>query len=290
MAGSQPGPQAWLTIHSMRCLWRLLSGGDMGFAESYVAGEWSSPHIGAVLDLGLRNSAAEARVRRLRTPDLLRRAAPCPEPQYAVGQPAQHRGPLRSRQRVLCALARRRHELFVCIVQRDRTRRSRRRRRPSSIGCANCWRSPAGENVLEIGCGWGGLAERMIAARLRGHRNDAVARAARITRAAGSIGAALGRHADLRLQDYRDVQGRYRPHRLDRDAGGGRRAPTGRPISANCLPICAPAGPPYCRRSPSTRLPSRNTGAGRISFKNIFFPAACCRRGRLSNGRPQRPG
>ena len=66
--------------------------------------------------------------------------------------------------------------------------------------------------------------------------------------------------------------------------------PTGRPISANCLPICAPAGRPCCRRSPSTRLPSRNTGAGRISFKNIFFPAACCRRGRLSNGRPQQPG
>ena len=36
MAGPQPGPQAWLTIYSMRCLWRLVTGGDMGFAESLM--------------------------------------------------------------------------------------------------------------------------------------------------------------------------------------------------------------------------------------------------------------
>jgi hypothetical protein len=69
--GKQPGPQARLAIHSWRCLWRLAAGGDIGFAESYIAGEWSSPTLGALLDLALRNFTAETRVRWLRLPRLL---------------------------------------------------------------------------------------------------------------------------------------------------------------------------------------------------------------------------
>jgi cyclopropane-fatty-acyl-phospholipid synthase len=57
LGGKRPGPQAKLTIHSWRCLWRLVSGGDIGFAEAYCAGEWSSPNLVEFLKLACDNSA-----------------------------------------------------------------------------------------------------------------------------------------------------------------------------------------------------------------------------------------
>ena len=49
--GRRSGPQAKVTIHSWRCLWRLASSWDIGFAEAYSAGEWSSPNLVALLKL-----------------------------------------------------------------------------------------------------------------------------------------------------------------------------------------------------------------------------------------------
>ena len=62
--GDRPGPQARLTIHSWRCIWRLATDWDIGFAEAYRAGEWSSPNLGTLLSFAWHNSAA---VERLRT-------------------------------------------------------------------------------------------------------------------------------------------------------------------------------------------------------------------------------
>ena len=58
IATPRPGPQARLSIHSRKCLLRLLVGGDLGVAESYMAGEWSSPDLTAVLRLALHGSSA----------------------------------------------------------------------------------------------------------------------------------------------------------------------------------------------------------------------------------------
>ncbi len=58
IVGPRPGPRARLSIHSWKCLLRTLMGGELGVAEAYMAGEWSSPDLAAVLGLALRNSAA----------------------------------------------------------------------------------------------------------------------------------------------------------------------------------------------------------------------------------------
>jgi hypothetical protein len=71
--GNQPGPQRRLTICSWRFLWRLVAGWDIGFAESYMAGEWSSPNLGGLLMLALCNSAFAEPLQPLRPPRLLRR-------------------------------------------------------------------------------------------------------------------------------------------------------------------------------------------------------------------------
>ncbi len=42
---SQDGPEAVLVFHRWRALQRLITGGDIGFAEAYIAGEWSTPDL-----------------------------------------------------------------------------------------------------------------------------------------------------------------------------------------------------------------------------------------------------
>jgi cyclopropane-fatty-acyl-phospholipid synthase len=53
--GARPGPQAFLTIHRWRAIWRLILVGDVGFAESYIAGDWTSPNLPAFIELAARN-------------------------------------------------------------------------------------------------------------------------------------------------------------------------------------------------------------------------------------------
>jgi cyclopropane-fatty-acyl-phospholipid synthase len=53
--GAQLGPQAFLTIHRWRAIWRLILLGDVGFAESYISGDWTSPNLPAFIELAARN-------------------------------------------------------------------------------------------------------------------------------------------------------------------------------------------------------------------------------------------
>src|SRR5271166_3800776 len=70
LRGRRPGSQAKVTIHSWRCLWRLVSGWDIGFAETYIAGEWSSPDLVALLTLACNNSDLVKPLKALRGPRL----------------------------------------------------------------------------------------------------------------------------------------------------------------------------------------------------------------------------
>jgi cyclopropane-fatty-acyl-phospholipid synthase len=53
--GARPGPQAFLTIHRWRAIWRLILLGDVGFAESYISGDWTSPNLPAFIELAAKN-------------------------------------------------------------------------------------------------------------------------------------------------------------------------------------------------------------------------------------------
>lgn len=68
LGGRRPGPQAKVSIHSWRCLWRLVSGWDIGFAEAYCAGEWSSSNLVALLKLACDNGAVMSPLGVLRAP------------------------------------------------------------------------------------------------------------------------------------------------------------------------------------------------------------------------------
>jgi cyclopropane-fatty-acyl-phospholipid synthase len=53
-----PGPEATLIIHRWRMLRRLILGGDVAFGESFIDGDWSSPDLVALIELAARNDAS----------------------------------------------------------------------------------------------------------------------------------------------------------------------------------------------------------------------------------------
>ena len=58
-AGEEPGPTATLVIHRPRFVRRALVGGNIGFAESYMDGDWETPDLAALLELICINDSIE---------------------------------------------------------------------------------------------------------------------------------------------------------------------------------------------------------------------------------------
>src|SRR4051794_22782743 len=49
--GQQAGPEGALEVKTLGFARRLISGGDIGFAEAYIRGEWDSPDVTKFLEL-----------------------------------------------------------------------------------------------------------------------------------------------------------------------------------------------------------------------------------------------
>ncbi len=201
--------RAVLNIRRPEAVRRLLLGGTTGFGEAYIAGDWDTPDLSALLKLALVN-----------------------EP--ILGKQVQGLGPM-------LWLDRLRHRL------RDNTQKGSQRNIAFHYDLGNdfyeLWLDPGmtyssavfnapeqsleaaqdaknrqlarlldlkpGHEVLEIGCGWGGFA--VMAARDYGCRVTAITLsreqqdyARNRLREAG-----LSDRVDVRLQDYRDVTGTY---------------------------------------------------------------------------------
>ena len=48
--GDKPGPDARLIVKDFRFLSRVLSAGDIGFGEGFMAGEWDTPDLSELLE------------------------------------------------------------------------------------------------------------------------------------------------------------------------------------------------------------------------------------------------
>ena len=53
--GTRAGPEAKIILNRWRALRRLVLGGSVGFARSYIEDEWSTPDLVAVIELAARN-------------------------------------------------------------------------------------------------------------------------------------------------------------------------------------------------------------------------------------------
>ncbi len=208
LRGRRSGPQAKVSIHSWRFLWRMISSWDIGFAEAYIAGEWSSPDLVALLKLACNNSALVEPLKALRGPRFWLRL------RHAI-----NRNTRRGSRRNIAAHYDLGNEFYrqwldpgmtysAALFSRasqtlEEAQKAKLDRVISLLDLAG------GERVLEIGCGWGSLAERLMdrhSCTVTGLTLSAEQLACAQRRLRNR--AAAGR-CDLRLQDYRDVRGTF---------------------------------------------------------------------------------
>lgn len=207
--GRQSGPQAQLVLHRWRPLWRLLAQGDLGLARAWCDGDWSTPDLVALLRLGAANDGQAgaalkgrawsrwlARLAHARRANTRRGSRDNIAFHYDLGNAfyAQWLDP-----DMLYSSA-------LYTQEGDTLEQAQAARLERILALVD---TPPGARVLEIGCGWGALAlalagrhgaqvtgltlstEQLAFARERGVREG------------------LADQLDLRLQDYRDVRGRY---------------------------------------------------------------------------------
>ena len=206
---AKPGPQAVLRIRRVRAVRRLFTGGDVGFAESYLAGDWDSPDLAALIELAARNEAAmtEAlrgfvvvrawhRLRHLLRPNSRTGSRRNIADHYDLGNDF-YRLWLDPTMTYSSAIFAEPHQKL------SDGQMAKYRRLADSLDLK------AGHRVLEIGCGWGGFAE-FTAANYGCHvtaitlsqeqQRFAEARVAR---------AGLKDKVEIALTDYRDVTGPF---------------------------------------------------------------------------------
>ena len=227
-----PASGATLQLHDWRACQRILRAGDIGFAEAYAAGMVDTPDLTALLRLALANEASlnqrcsAARWRAAgtacgtgcgRIPARAASATSMPITTSATistscgSTPA---GPTRAR----CSMA-----TTACRCTTAQQRKYQR--------IIDTLRLKPGQRVLEIGCGWGGFAEHAALHGIEVHGVTISPSQLEIAqRRVARAGAAGPRQAGaVRLPR---PGRRIRRRRLDRDVRSGRRADTGRSISA----------------------------------------------------------
>lgn len=207
--GVVPGPEATVRIRNWRLVNRILLGGDMGVAEGYMAGDWDSPDLAAVLDLSLRNEQALTEVIR----------QPWPVRLLARLRHALHANTPRGSRRNIAAhydlgnafyghwLDETMSYSSALFDTADEPMADGQRRKYERLALALNLRP--GDHVLEIGCGWGGFAE--IAARDFGCRVTGLTLSREQAVFARTRMADLGLddRVDIRIQDYRAARGTY---------------------------------------------------------------------------------
>ncbi len=209
VGGAGPA-DARVTIHDDRFWLRMLLRGEMGCGESFVAGEWSSDDVVGAIRVFLRGTSARgvespiSRLGQLRALARHRRAANTRDgsarnihAHYDLGN-AFYRLFLDDE-----TLA------YSCGIYDGQARSlADAQRAKLDRLCARLALSPR-DHLLEIGCGWGGMA--IHAARTRGCRVTAitVSREQCALAQARVAAAGLADRIEIQLRDYRDLDGRF---------------------------------------------------------------------------------
>ena len=205
----EPGPEATIILHNWRPVRWLLWKGDLGFAESYMEGDWTTPDLAAFLHLAALNvEDLDADITGSFLVRALRRF-----------KHARSSNTKRGSRRNIASHYDLGNEFYERWLDSGMTYSSALYCEPGqSLEAAQTAKQDlvldslaltGGEKVLEIGCGWGGLAERVLD---RG-AGDITCLTLSTEQHAYSrerlAKAGLAARGDIRLQDYRDVTGKF---------------------------------------------------------------------------------
>ncbi|MBL0924530.1 MAG: class I SAM-dependent methyltransferase, partial [Sphingomonadaceae bacterium] len=209
LGGRGPGPTAVVTLHSWKALLRLVRGGSTGWYEAWAAGEWSSPDPVPLFDLFMRNRVSLGTVGRPSglaklvgsAIHALRRnsrggARRNIEFHYDLGNDF-YSAWLDESMTYSCAI-------FAEPVSEAETLEHAQRRKVDRL--LDRLQLKQGETLLEIGCGWGSLAE--VALRDKSVSYHGITLSSEQKAYADRRLAGLG-GASVTLTDYRDVTGKY---------------------------------------------------------------------------------
>lgn len=210
--GPAAGPHVALVVHRWRALARLALGGDIGLAESYRDGDWSTPDLAAFLEFGIRNEAGwGAALDAARPLRWLFRA-------LHLARANSRRG---SRQNIAFHYDLGndfyRHWLDADLIyssglysRADETLEAAQAAKLARIRqLLRLDELSDDARLLEIGCGWGALAID-LAGRHPLHVTGLTLSAEQLAHARRRVDAeGLTGRVDLRLEDYRDATGTY---------------------------------------------------------------------------------
>jgi cyclopropane-fatty-acyl-phospholipid synthase len=206
---AQTGARAVLNIARARTLRRLVFGGTVGLAESYLDGDWTSPDLASVFEFGARNMDRMIGGLRglslLRMPRILKHKARANTRKGSRRNIAAHYdlGNTFYSQWLDPTMTYSSAFFESKDMSLEDAQRAKWRRMAETLDLK------PGHRVLEIGCGWGGFA--MFAAREYGCHVTGITLSteqyAYATSEASRAG--LSDKIDIRLQDYRDVQGQF---------------------------------------------------------------------------------
>ena len=199
--GHEPGPNAKIVIRNWRTVWRLIMGGEMAFADSFIDGEWWTPNLAAFLQFGADNEAS------------LGNAISCSALQRLLSrwQHWRNRNTKRGSRRNIAAhydLGNAFYELWLdrgmqysSALFSDGNQPLEAAQRVKLERIVELLDIKGGERVLEIGCGWGAVMERL----------SPYCKVTGITLSHEQLVYAQKRvgTAKALLKDYRDVGARY---------------------------------------------------------------------------------
>ena len=208
-SGAMSGPDSDLTIHTESALRRLLHDGKMGFCEAFMDGEASSQSLPTLIELAVLHdkyleNALKTNIFRqagLRLFHMLRRnnkpgSAKNIAHHYDIGN-SFYQAWLDPSMTYSSAV-------FDSETDDLTTAQLNKYKRLAELADIQ-----SGDRVLEIGCGWGGFA-KFVSQHIGAHVTGITISQAQLAYAKASLAeAGLQNKVDLKLMDYRDLQGRF---------------------------------------------------------------------------------
>jgi cyclopropane-fatty-acyl-phospholipid synthase len=208
-SGAMSGPDSDLTIHTESALRRLLHDGKMGFCEAFMDGEASSQSLPTLIELAVLHDKYLENVLKtnifrqagLRLFHMLRRnnklgSAKNIAHHYDIGN-SFYEAWLDPTMTYSSAV-------FDSETDDLTTAQLNKYKRLAELADIQ-----PGDRVLEIGCGWGGFA-KFVSQHIGAHVTGITISEAQLAYAEASLAeAGLQNKVDLKLMDYRDLQGRF---------------------------------------------------------------------------------